>query len=418
MFTGSANVAAGAVDMDDLDAMAAAGFVQDTSEASQEVPEIVKQAQSNGRPKTKGSTSRPKLTEAQKAREAAKKEKEREKAKAIKDKEKAAAKAIKDKEREAAKKEKEAAKGKAEDLNALGFVDPKSKVTSTLRNIPLDQLDGIDGGDPVDRQFVDNVKLHGRIFEPIIVRPTDEGRFNIIAGKRRAQAARANEFPTIPAVVEAGELSNDFVIGLTENHARSNNAIEEYRMVAALIDHYREQMGGDAGADDRKAVAAIAKSTGMTVAQVNKAKKLARLVPELMAAVEEGAMASWSAQHASRMPVDVQRQLVDKLNAEGRVTVEDINVARRHKQHEAVKGIVDGATESGQDAYDVPDVDDDEEATGASPATTRVQKVARGVMLVQEALAMFQGLSSRSADEDDAITLLTQIVENLTTSAS
>jgi hypothetical protein len=65
--------------------------------------------------------------------------------------------------------------------------------------------------------------------------------------------------------------------------------------------------------------------------------------------------------------------------------------------------------------YETPDVDDDGDATPAP--TTRVQKVARGVSLCQQALALFEGLSSRSADEDDAVALLTQIVENLTTAA-
>jgi hypothetical protein len=416
MFTGSANVAAGAIDMDDAQAMAEAfGPPEDFDEGSQEVPKIIKDMQSGGkRGGTKGSTSRSKMTPAQKAKADAKKAKEAAAAKAKRDKEKADAKAKRDAEREAARKAKAEAKAAGPDLS--GFVDGKAKVTSTLKNIPLELLDGIDGGDPVDRSFVENVRTHGRIFEPIIVRATEDGRFNILAGKRRSQAARALEFATIPAVVESGDLSNDFIIGLTENYARSNNAIEEYRMVKALIDQYREQHGGDTGADDRKAVAAISKATGMTVSQVKKARGLERLVPELVTAVEEGAMASWSAQHASRMPVEVQRQLVDTLNREGKVTVDDINVARRHRQHEAVKGIVDGATETGQDMFNTPDVEDDAGDNAPAP-TTRVQKVARGVTLCREALDLFNGLSSKSADEQDAVALLTQIIENLTTSA-
>ncbi len=413
MFTGSANVAAGAIDMDDAQAMADAfGPPEDFDEGSQEprvVPPIIKEAQR----RTKGSTSKPKMTPAQKAKADAKKAKDAAAAKAKKDKERADAKAKRDAERAAAKEAKAAAKEAGPDLS--GFVDTKAKVTSSLKNIPLELLDGIDGGDPVDKQFVENVRTHGRIFEPIIVRATDDGRFNILAGKRRSQAARALGFATIPAVVETGDLSNDYIIGLTENYARSNNAVEEFRMVKALIEQYRDQHDGDAGADDRKAVAAIAKATGMTVSQVKKSRNLERLVPELVTAVEEGAMASWSAQHASRMPVEVQRQLVDTLNQRGHVTVDDINVARRHRQHEAVKEIVDGATDTGQNMYETPDVDDDGDATPAP--TTRVQKVARGVSLCQQALALFEGLSSRSADEDDAVALLTQIVENLTTAA-
>jgi hypothetical protein len=413
--------------MDDLEALRAAGHLPD-DEGSQEVPEIIQDMQKPKRA-TKGSTSKTKQTPAQAKAAAAKKEKEAAKKKAEADKKREAARLEREKakeekrlEREAAKKAKADAKAAGPDLSGLVPAKPSGKVT--LQNVPLDALDGIDGGDPVDKAFTENVKLHG-VLQPIRVRVVEDddgkptGRYNIIFGKRRSQAARANGHDTIPAIVEKSDDANDYVQGLAENYSRSNNAIEEHRMVMALLEWYAEQ--GITGANDRKAVAAIAKATGMTTTQIKHARDLGRLVPELMTAVEEGAMASWSAVHASRMPVEVQRTLVDTLNQKGHVTVEDVNVARRYRQHEGVVAAVDEATATGQNMFDVPDNADDAAAEGVdvpSPVpTTRVAKVAEIVRLCRAALAIAETLSSKSQDEKDAVALLTQIVDvNLTTS--
>jgi len=380
-----------------------------------QVPEIIR---SMNKPKR---TPKPKLTAKQQAaeqrrkdREAEKKLQEKMKAKALKEKERAEAKAKRDAEREAARAAKQAAKEAGPDLSDL--VASKTLDKATVQNIPLDQLDGIDGGDPVDASFVENVRLHG-VLVPIMVRATDDGRYNIVYGKRRSQAARAVGKATIPAVVEKRNDSNDYVLALAENYSRSNNLIEEHRMVMALLDHFAQQ--GITGANDRKAVQAIAKATGMAVSQIKKARDVGRLVPELMNAVEDGTMSSWSALRVSRLPVEAQRRLVDTLESEGRITVDDVNIATRHKQHEAVGKIVEQAAEGGQDLFDVPAVEGEgTESVAPAAKLNRTEQVAQIVRHAQAALTLAEGLKSPSQDEKDAVALLTQIIENLTTPAA
>jgi ParB family chromosome partitioning protein len=386
-FTGNANVNPGAIDIDSPEFAAQFGGVDEDSQTAPDgdfgppadfdggtqVPEIVKDLQ-------RGKKSRNSSDAAA---------------------EKAAAKA-------AAKND--AAAGP----DLTGLVPSKAAQKATVQNVPVELLDGIDGGDPVERAFVENVKLHG-ILTPIRVRATDDGRYNIVYGKRRSQAARANGFATIPAVVEKDASANDYVQGLAENYARSSNVIEEHRMVMALLDHYREQ--GDTGANDRKAVAAIAKATGMTVAQVKKARDVGRLVPELVLAVEEGAMSSWSALNASRMPVEVQRRLVDVLNDKGKVTPQDVVNERRHRQFDAIEKIADDSESDGQGMFDAPDTGygAEESATGAADfEMPRSEKVAAAVAQARRALDLLTGLSAKSDEEADAITLLSQVIENLT----
>lgn len=430
---GSANVTGGAIDIDSPEFAAQFGDGDEGSQVApdddfpispesfdppadfaggiEELPDIIHEAQGRKAMTRKSQQSAKEKAAAQKAREKAKAQKAAEAAKKKLEREQA---------REKAKAEKAAARAAGPDLT--GLVPTKPAQRATLQNVAIELLDGIDGGDPVERAFVENVKLNG-VMTPIRVRQTEDGRFNIIYGKRRSQAARAAGFSTIPAVVEKDSSANDYVQGLAENYSRSNNVIEEHRMVMALIDHFREQLGGDAGANDRKAVAAISKATGMTVAQIKKARDVGRLVPELFVAVEEGAMSSWSALNASRLPVEAQRRLVEILDTDGKVTAEDVVIARRHKQHEAVAETVNAASASGQDMYGEPGDDAPESGIGSQADSgdvremSRTEKVAAAVVLIRRGMDILSGLSAKSDDEKDAITLAAQIIENLTTAA-
>lgn len=374
------------------------GDSQDTS-APGEVPQMIKDMQS--KPKRGAGKSKAKATTNMAEAKA--------KAKADADKKKADLKAQRDAERQAAKEAK--AKEKAEGPAVADIVSKKPQVKATLQNVALDLLDGIDGGDPVGRDFVENIRLHG-VVEPIVVRPLDGGRFNIIDGKRRSQAARALELPSIPAVLVKDATSNDFTIALSMNHARSNNIIEEHRMVKQLIEDERAK--GDTGANDRRAIAKIAKATGMTVSQVKKARDVGRLVPELMTAVEDGAMSSWSALQASRMPEAAQQRLVDLLNEKGRVTSDDINASRRTKQTAAVESTQDAADATDQDLYGNPEDEDEggENASGDADAT-RSTKAQRARTSITEAIRNLEGMGAKSEAERDALTFLAQALDLL-----
>jgi len=415
MWADKANVNAGAIDIDSAEF--AAQFGGTDAEDSQVAPEgefdapedfdaganvrVQRTDKPNPKNAPRGSSSKAKQTAKEKA--AAQKAKEKANAKKKADAEKA--KAERAAAREAAKAEKAAAKAAGPDIT--GLVAAKAAgANAKFVNVPLDALDGIDGGDPVDKSFVESVRLMGRILLPIVVREytAEDGeiRYNILDGKRRAQAARALEFAKVPATVETREDANDYIIGLQANFQRSNNIMEEHRMIRALLD------GGFS-------LAQIAKATGMKISQVSRANNVDRLLPELQAAVESGQMMSHAAAFASRLSPEIQAGLVDTLNREGKVTAEDVKIATRSKQADAVREAADTAAATGQDMFATPDAGD-ADTTPVAP-TTRTDKVVAIVRHCREALALAESLSSKSDDERDAVVFLSQIIENLTTNA-
>lgn len=87
-------------------------------------------------------------------------------------------------------------------------------------------------------ELVASVRTHG-ILQPILVRPADDGRFEIIAGERRWRAAQAAGLHEMPAVVRALDSRQAYEIALIENIQRSDlNAIEEARGYKRLIDEF------------------------------------------------------------------------------------------------------------------------------------------------------------------------------------
>ena len=75
------------------------------------------------------------------------------------------------------------------------------------------------------------------VLQPLIVRPLDDGRFEIVAGERRWRAARQAGLDRVPAVVRTSSADERLQAALIENMVREDlNPVEEARACAALVD--------------------------------------------------------------------------------------------------------------------------------------------------------------------------------------
>lgn len=77
------------------------------------------------------------------------------------------------------------------------------------------------------------------MLQPIIVRPCDDGRYEIVAGERRFRAARIAEMERIPAVVRHTADANLLTEALVENiHRADLNPIEEAAAYDQLLSDF------------------------------------------------------------------------------------------------------------------------------------------------------------------------------------
>jgi ParB family transcriptional regulator, chromosome partitioning protein len=75
------------------------------------------------------------------------------------------------------------------------------------------------------------------LLQPLIVRPLDDGRYELVAGERRWRAAQRAGLERVPAVIRSSPEDERLQAALIENMVREDlNPVEEARACAALVD--------------------------------------------------------------------------------------------------------------------------------------------------------------------------------------
>jgi ParB family transcriptional regulator, chromosome partitioning protein len=89
------------------------------------------------------------------------------------------------------------------------------------------------------------------VLQPVLVRPSTGGSYELIAGERRWRAAQLAGLDTIPALVRIHDDAESIELALIENMAREDlNPVEEARACALLVEELgltREEIGRRVG---------------------------------------------------------------------------------------------------------------------------------------------------------------------------
>ena len=123
-----------------------------------------------------------------------------------------------------------------------------------------------------------SIAEHG-VIQPIVVRTTADGGYELIAGERRVRAARQAGLTSIPAVIRDSANSGGLELALVENVQRADlNAIEEAGAYRELIDRF--------GLTHEE----VAQRVGKSRVAISNALRLLDLASETRAAIIEGAI--------------------------------------------------------------------------------------------------------------------------------
>jgi len=119
-----------------------------------------------------------------------------------------------------------------------------------LQHLPLDL---IEPNPSQPRRYFDEGALEALassvgergVLQPVLVRPLEDGKYQLVAGERRWRAAELAGLQTIPALISSYDDLAALEVGLIENIAREDlNPIEEARACATLVQElgltYRE----------------------------------------------------------------------------------------------------------------------------------------------------------------------------------
>ena len=199
-----------------------------------------------------------------------------------------------------------------------------------VENIPIEKLKPFPNHpfkireDEAMMETVESVKSFG-VLQPAIVRPTNDGDYEILSGHRRKRACELARRKTMPVIVR--ELSDDAaVIFMVDSNLQRENILPSERAAAykmKLEAMKRQGMRTDLTSDQhgQKSVGKtsremLAAENRDSATQIQRYIRLTELQPELMKMVDEKKIAFTPAVELSYLKPDEQRMLIDTIESE------------------------------------------------------------------------------------------------------
>ena len=196
-----------------------------------------------------------------------------------------------------------------------------------LQDIPLNLLDDFPNHPFKVLDDEDMLKLTESITErgvlvPAIVRPKENGRYELISGHRRKRASEYADKKTLRCIVSDLDDDAATIIMVDSNIQRSNILPSEkafaYKMKLDALKHQgkRTDLTSRPLGEKLFSIDELAENSEDSARQIQRYIRLTNLVPELLEMVDEGRIKMRPAVEISYLDEDAQRDLVDAIDLE------------------------------------------------------------------------------------------------------
>lgn len=189
-----------------------------------------------------------------------------------------------------------------------------------FRNHPFKVLD-----DDKMQDTAQSIREHG-VLVPAIVRPREEGGYEIVAGHRRHHASQIAGLDTMPAIIRDLDDDAAIIIMVDSNLQRESILPSErawaYRMKLEAVRRKagrpsKENAGQlDPDFDNRRSNVIVAEQAGESVKQLQRFIRLTELIPPLLDMVDERKIAFNPAVELSYLKPEEQVELLDAMDSE------------------------------------------------------------------------------------------------------
>ena len=183
--------------------------------------------------------------------------------------------------------------------------------------------------------LVNSIRLNG-VLTPVLVRPTDEGGYEMISGHRRMHAAERAGLTKIPAIIR--ELTDDAAtIVMVEANSQREEVLpsekafaykmryEALKRQGSRTDLTSYQVGTKLRADEE-----LAQMVGESKNQVYRFIRLTELIPELLDMVDIKKMPLMTAVEVSYIEQKVQKYLYEYIKENGMVKSYQVTALRKY----------------------------------------------------------------------------------------
>ena len=184
------------------------------------------------------------------------------------------------------------------------------------RNHPFQVRDD----DEMDK-MVDSVKAYG-VMTPAIVRPRQDGGYEIVAGHRRCHASQRAGVETMPCIVRDMDDDTAIILMVDSNcqreHILPSEKAKAYEMKLAAIKRQGQRRDLTSGQVVQKlSVQEVADGSGEGYKTVQRFIRLNKLTPELMKMVDDGKLKTPPAVELSYLTPEEQEDFLSYMESEG-----------------------------------------------------------------------------------------------------
>ena len=208
----------------------------------------------------------------------------------------------------------------------------EDKKREKVRNIPLSELHPFRDhpfrvvDDEKMEETVESIREYG-VLVPIIVRPKEEGGYEIVSGHRRCHASKIAGLETVPTIVRHLDDDEATIIMVDSNLQRESLLPSERAKAYKMkLDAIRRRAGRPAknncdrighNFDPKRSVEIIAENSGESKTQVQRYIRLTELTPDLLDMVDEKKLNLYSAVEISHLPTEEQKLVHETIQTEG-----------------------------------------------------------------------------------------------------
>ena len=209
-----------------------------------------------------------------------------------------------------------------------GTTDVDVNAIYPFENHPFKVLD-----DEKMEELVDSIKLNG-ILTPVIVRPDDEGTYEMISGHRRLHAAKRAGLQKIPAIVK--EMTNDdAILAMVDSNLQREEILPSEKAFAYKMKYEamkrqgaRRDLTSDQVGPKLRSDALLAQQVGESKNSVKRYIRLTELIPQLLELVDEKRLPFVTGYEMSFFTREIQKWLYEYCRENGIPKWDQVNGLR------------------------------------------------------------------------------------------
>ena len=214
-----------------------------------------------------------------------------------------------------------------------GTVDLDVMTIYPFENHPFKVID-----DEKMDELVESIKESG-VLTPVLVRPDDEGTYEMISGHRRLHAAKRAGLRKIPAIIK--EMTNDdATIAMVNANMQREEILPSERAFALKMKmdamNHRGSRSDLTLSAERRSGDEIGEQHGLHRSQVHKYIRLTALIPKLLDIVDEGRLSLSIAVEISYLNHSYQQWLYEYIHENGMIKQEQIMDLRKYRDDDSL----------------------------------------------------------------------------------